>query len=174
MRTRLFTGTLALLVAAGCGGGETDAVAWTDEVCGALAGFTRAATARPDLDLNDPGATVRGLGDYLGSTTAALDDSISRLDAAGAAPVDGGDEYVSRLTNVLTQIRASFDAARARIENIDPASSATPLATALPEAMAPLRALSNLADPTAGLRSSAELQAAAEQAPNCRQLRAVG
>jgi hypothetical protein len=175
--TRRTTGTLAstlVLVAvavAGCGGSKGDPVAWTDDVCGALSGFITAATAQPNLNQNDPAAMVKGLGDYLGSTTAALDTSIKGLDAAGPSPVDGGDEYVSRLKNTLTQIRTSFDTARTQLAAVD-TSSPESLQTALPAAVAPLQELSNLADPTEGLQANEELRAAGEKAPNCKKLSA--
>jgi hypothetical protein len=174
--TRRLTGTLAsmlaLAAAAGCGGG-TDAIAWTDEVCGALTGFTDAVTTQPRLDASDPVAAVQGLGDYLGSTATALQASISTLDAAGASPVEGGDEYVSRLREALTQIRTSFDAARTQLVQVD-TSSAASMTAALPAAVAPLQELTDLADPTEGLRANDELRTAAEQAPNCQRLRGPG
>ena len=177
--TSRFTGmlcsTLALLVAGGCGGGSSsaEAVAWTDEVCGALAGFTRAATTRPDVDRTDPVATVRGYSDYFGSAAAGIDTAITRLESAGASPLDGGDEYVTRLKDALAQIRASFNTARTQLAEVD-TSSVESVTTAIPSATAPLRELSNLADPTAGLRANDELQAAAEEAPNCQALRSTG
>lgn len=170
--TGMLASTLVVLATAGCGGGG-NAVAWTDEVCGAIAGFTTAATTQPDLNSTDPVAMVRGIEEYLGSAATALDTSINRLKAAGKSPVDGGDEYVARLTDALTQIRTSFNAARTQLAAVD-TSSVESVSAALPAAVAPLQELSNLEDPTAGLRDSAELRAATEQAPNCKQLRATG
>jgi hypothetical protein len=176
MRTRRFSwtlaSTLALLVAAGCGGSGagTETVAWTDGVCGALTGFTDVVTTQPQIDPADPVGAVRGVSDYLGSTAEALQRSISALDAVGTSPVDGGDEYVARLRDALTQIRTSFDAARTQLTGLD-ASNPASLATALPAAFAPLQELHNLPDPTEGLRANDELRAASEQAPNCQQLR---
>lgn len=171
MRTRSLTGMLVLLLTAGCGGGDPDAdvVAWTDRVCGALAGFTETATAQPTLDATDPQAAVTGLGTYLASTATAVDASISALEAAGPSPVAGGDEYVARLTGTLTQIRAGFESARTQLDGID-TSSTRSVSTALPAVVAPLQELGNLANPTDGLQANDELRAAADRAPNCRRL----
>jgi hypothetical protein len=179
MGTRRFTNTLAsafvLVVAAGCGeAGDagSDAVAWTDQVCGALSGFARAATTQPKVDGADPAATVRGLGDYFGTTAAALQGSIIELDAVGPSPVDGGDEYVARLKGALTEIRTSFDMARGQLAGVD-TSSVQAMSVALPAAVAPLQELRNLADPTEGLRATDELTAAADKATNCQQVRST-
>jgi hypothetical protein len=47
------------------------------------------------------------------------------------------------------------------------------MSVALPAAVAPLEELRNLADPTAGLRATDELRAAADKAPNCQQVRST-
>jgi hypothetical protein len=179
MSTRRLTGTLAsafvLLVATGCGSGgdtESDAVVWTDQVCGALSGFARAATTQPQVNGADPVATVRGLGDYFGATATAVEGSITALDAVGPSPVAGGDEYVARLKGALAQIRTSFDAAKGQLAGVD-TSSQQAMAVALPAAMAPLQELRNLADPTAGLQATDELRTAADKASSCQQVRST-
>lgn len=182
MGTRRLTCTLAsafvLVVVAGCGGGDgadaagSEAVAWTDRVCGALSGFAVAATTQPRLDGDDPKAAVRGLGDYFGSTAAALQGSIDQLDTVGASPVDGGDQYVARLKGALTQIRTRFDTAEGELAGVD-TSSPQAVSVALPAALAPLQELRNLADPTAGLGTTDELRAATDKAPNCQQVRST-
>jgi hypothetical protein len=180
MRTRRFTCTVAVfaVLAAGCGGADSggvsaDAVAWADQVCGALTGFTRAATAGPGVDVADPVAATQGMSQYLGSTAEELERSLTALEAVGPSPVEGGDEYVARLSEALTGIRAGFEAARTQLDNID-TSDMKGFATAYPAAIAPLQELRNLPDPTEGLRSNEELRAASEQAQNCRELREMG
>jgi len=169
----MLTVTLALTTAgcaAGGDGGGADAVEWTDDVCGALAPFATAASAQPAVDPADPAGMVRELGIYLGSTASAVQDSVRGLEAAGPAPVEGGDEYVDRLTETLTKVGTSFSDAEVRLSGVD-TSSAESVATALPDVVAPLQELGALADPTDGLRSTDELRAAADQAPRCQQLR---
>lgn len=175
MRTRRLGSTLvtALVLVAGCGGGDggnADAVAWTDEVCGALTGFTVAATRQPSLDRTDPAGAVRGMDGYLASTSSAVRQSIAALDEVGPSPVEGGDEYVARLQDALVRIRTSFDAAATRLATVDTSSPAA-FATALPAAVAPLQELHDIPSPTEGLTANDELRTASEQAPRCRELR---
>jgi hypothetical protein len=178
MRTRTLSCTVAALAAlvAGCGGSaapDADAVAWTDQVCGALAGFTRAATTSPEIDRSDPAAAVQELDRYLGATTEELQRSLTALDVVGPSPVDGGDAYVGRLEEALRGIRSGFDSARTQLAGVD-VSDPAQLATAVPAALAPLQELRNLPAPTEGMRDGQELGAASEQADSCRRLRSTG
>jgi hypothetical protein len=178
MRTRRFSCTVAALaaLAAGCGGdaaaGE-EAVAWTNQVCGALTGFTRAATTSPRIDPADQVAAVQEVSRYLGATAEELQRSLTALDAVGPSPVEGGDGYVERLEEALRGIRTGFESARTQLAAID-ASNPAALTTAVPAAMAPLQELRNLPDPTEGMRANDELRAASEQAANCRELGSTG
>ncbi len=178
MRTRRISCTVATIAAlvAGCGehaAPSEEAVAWTNQVCGALSGFTRAATTSPQINRGDPVAAVQELDRYLGATSDELQRSLTALDAVGAAPVDGGDVYVGRLEEALRGIRSGFDSARTQLAAVD-VSDPAQLATAVPAALAPLQELRNLPAPTEGMRAGEELGAASEQAENCRGLRATG
>jgi hypothetical protein len=162
---------VAPVLLTGCGGSSgKDPVAWTDEVCGALAGFSTTVSSPPAVDQNDPEAVKAGLSTFFASTSAALKEAIRGLKAAGPAPVKGGDEYVTRLTETLTRIDTSFTATSGRIGQID-TSSPEAFATALTTELAPLQELENIADPTRGLEDAQELGAAADKAPNCQKLR---
>jgi hypothetical protein len=177
MRTRSFSCTVATIAAlvAGCGGGAApseEAVAWTNQVCGALSGFTRAATTSPQIDRADPVAAVQELDRYLGATSGELQRSLTTLDTVGPSPVDGGDAYVGRLAEALRGIRSGFDSARTQLAGVD-VSDPAQLATAVPAALAPLQELRNLPAPTEGMRASGALGAASERAENCRQLRST-
>jgi hypothetical protein len=176
MRTRRIS-TVAALAAlvAGCGGSAApseEAVAWTDQVCGALSGFTLAATTSPRIDPAVPAVAVQELDRYLGATSDELQRSLTALDTVGASPVDGGDSYVGRLEEALRGIRSGFDSARTQLAAIDVSDQAQ-LATAVPAALAPLQELRNLPAPTEGMRASEQLAAASEQAENCRRLRST-
>jgi hypothetical protein len=178
MRTRRFSCTVAALAAlvAGCGGSAApseEAVAWTNQVCEALAGFTRAATTSLQIDRADPVAAVQELDRYLGATSDELQRSLTALDAVGPSPVDGGDAYVGRLEEALHGIRTGFDSARTQLAAVD-VSDPAQLATAVPAALAPLQDLRNLPAPTEGMRAGGGLGAASEQAENCRRLRSTG
>lgn len=177
MRSRRFPGTAASLVVlaafTGCATPADDAIAWSDRVCGALAGFVEAVTSRPAFDTADPVARVQDVRTYLDAAAAAVALSVTGLGAAGASPLDGGDEYVGRLTDTLTRIGTGFATARDQLADVD-TSSIGAVDAALPVALAPLGQLQNLADPTEGLRSSVELREATDRAPNCRALHRTG
>ena len=174
MKTRTTIGAVAAtlaVLAAGCSSGpSSSAVAWTDKVCGALLGFTDAVSTQPDINPTDPVAAVKGLSQFLGTATTALQGSISGLDAAGPSPVSGGDQIVTSLKSTLTQFQTTFQTAKQKIDAVDTSNPAS-LVSALPAAVAPLQELSNVPDPTADLKNNAELNAAAEQAPNCQKVR---
>lgn len=147
----------------------TDPVAWVDSVCGSLLPFVRAASTEPKINPSDPGAALRGLSAYLGTAVSTLDTALSGLRAAGPSPVAGGDEVVTTLSAALTKFRTTFQTAKTKIDAVDP-NNPSEVATALPEAIAPLQELSSLRDPTADLKSSPELDRAAQQAANCKAL----
>ena len=146
MRARMLTSGVAaalVLLATGCGGGAASgpdpaAVAWTDEVCGALTGFIKAVTDRPDVDPSDAAAAVRDVSGYLGSTTQQLQESLTALAAVGPSPVEGGDAYVARLRTALGGVLAGFETARTQLAAVD-TSSPDAVATAVPAAVAPLQ-----------------------------------
>ncbi len=150
-----------------------DPVAWADKVCGSLLPFVEASTTEPKIDQNNPAATVKALSDYLGKAVSSIDQSLAGLDAAGPAPVADGDAVVTRLKETLTTVRTSFDKAKTAIDKVDP-NNLTELATALPEALAPLQDLNNIQNPTADLKTNPALEAAAAKAPNCQKISKVG
>jgi hypothetical protein len=151
----------------------TDPVAWTDQVCGSLLPFVEASTTEPQFDQSNPSAAVKALSDYLGKAVSTIDQALTGLDAAGPAPVADGDAIVAKLKTTLTTVRGSFDKAKTAIDKVDP-NNITELATALPEALAPLQDLSQLQDPTTDLKTNPELEAAAAKAPNCQKINKAG
>ena len=70
-------------------------------------------------------------------------------------------------------MRTSFDKAKTAIDKVDP-NNLTELATALPEALAPLQDLNNIQNPTADLKTNPALEAAAAKAPNCQKISNAG
>ena len=151
----------------------TDPVAWTDQVCGSLLPFVEASTTEPQFDQSNPGAAVKALSDYLGKAVSTIDQALTGLDAAGPAPVADGDAIVAKLKATLTTVRGSFEKSKTAIDKVDP-NNITELATALPEALAPLQDLSQLQDPTTDLKTNPELEAAAAKAPNCQKINKAG
>jgi hypothetical protein len=153
---------------AGCSSGpSSEAVSWTDGVCGAMLKFTTVATTPPNLDQTNLGKTVQGLTAWLGDTSNAVQGSLDGLHALGKSPVEGGDEVVTKLDSTLTSIKTSFDNARSTLSNVNP-NDPVAAGTALNGAVAALQGLGNL--DTSSLNSNSALNAAAAQAPNCKTL----
>lgn len=153
---------------AGCSSGpSTEAVAWTDGVCGAMLKFTTVATTPPNIDQSNLGKTVQGLTAWLGDTSNAVQSSIDSLHSLGRSPVEGGDEVVTKLDSTLGSIKNSFDSARSTLAAVDP-NDPVAAGTALNGAVTALQGLGNL--DTSSLNSNAALNAAAAQAPNCKTL----
>lgn len=152
---------------------QVRAVAWIDDVCGAVLRFTHAVTVPPDLAGPDPGSVTQNLGGFLSSASTAAQGSLDALARVGPSPVEGGDAVVQRLSGTLGAVKTSLDGVRARLAALD-LNDPAGLSTALPDALAPLQQLSEVSDPELVLRSNPELERAAEQAPNCRQVRTAG
>lgn len=191
---RLLTVLAALLISAGCSsavqgsagpsGGTPasnaaptkttqDGVAWMNDVCGALLPFIRTAATPPPLDQSsDPVTLVKGLSTYFGQASTSAASAITGMAAAGPSPIEGGDEVVTGLTGTLTTFKTTFEDAQTRIDALD-TSDPQALATGLPAAIEPLGELANLPDPTAGLGENPELDKAAKQAANCKEIETV-
>lgn len=148
-----------------------DPVAWADQVCGAMLDFVTATGQQPDIDPSaQPDEVLQGLSEYLGAASTAAGTTAESVRAAGPAPVDNGEDIANQLVETFTTIETTFEGVQTNIENID-ASDPTALSTELPEAFAEFENLSSqLGDPTSDLNSNPELNAAAEQAPNCQQI----
>jgi|GEM_PF-1887697 len=152
---------------------SSEAVTWVNDICGALLPFVATASTDPEIDPTDTEAAIESLSEYLGDAVSSLDGALSGMDAAGASPVEGGDEIVDRLGEALTTFRDSFANAKVDVDAVD-SSDPQQLLEALPAAVAPLQELSSFPDPTVDLRNNAELDAAAQQAPSCRELSGNG
>jgi hypothetical protein len=148
---------------------ETDPVAWMGKICTAMLPALKTRSTQPKLDTANPRDTIAALSTYLGETGTAVDGAINGMSAAGPSPIEGGDEAVRALTTTLTAFRDSVREAKTRIDAID-TSNTRALATELPKAIEPLTALSTLPDPAAELDGNPELDRAAAQAPECRQV----
>lgn len=147
---------------------SADPVAWVNKVCGSLLPFVEASSTRPTVDRSDPQAALKGASTFLGGVETSLDTALTRLKDAGPAPVDGGDEVVTALTDALTPIRTSVHNAKTTVDAADPADPVA-AAAALPAAYGSLQGLTDLnTGPSADLQDQPALRQAARQAPNCR------
>lgn len=151
------------------GPAETDPVAWMDKICTALQPAIKLQETQPELDTANPRDSVAALSAYLGNASTTVDGAINGMAAAGPSPVEGGDQAVSALTKTLGAFRDAAREAKTKMDAID-TSNARELATELPAAVEPLTKVANLPNPAAELGSNPELDQAAAQAPQCRQI----
>ncbi|MEA2345743.1 MAG: hypothetical protein QOF63_3912 [Thermoanaerobaculia bacterium] len=179
MQVRRSVGVLAATVAVvvsmvGCSksaSGSGDAVTFTDNVCGSFIPFLEAASKPPNVSTSDPVKASAGVSQYLGNAVTAVEKAITGLDHAGKSPVAGGDEVVAKTKAALAQIKTAFSNAKATLDSAP--NTPTAKAAALNKAASTMSSLSNLPDPTADLKANAELNAAAEKAPNCQKMKTI-
>ena len=145
-------------------------VAWVDGVCGKVRPFVEAAAAGPQIGGSDATAAVKGLSDYFGKATTAIDGTISGLTATSTAPVTGGDEVLKKMIGTYTAYRTGLQDAKSKVDAID-LSNPQSLASALPAAVQGLPAT---LDPVADLKANPDLGRAVEQSATCKALPAVG
>lgn len=145
-----------------------DPVTWINGVCGSLLGFVKTVSTAPAVDSASPEKTISGLSAYLGGAVTAIDTAMSGMKGAGPSPVAGGDQAVTSITGDLGTFRTSFQSAKTKIDAVN-LSDVGQVATALPEAVAPLQDLSKMST-SSDLKSTPELDRAAQQAPNCQAL----
>jgi hypothetical protein len=151
----------------------SDPVVWMDRVCGSLLPFQQTLKTAPAHTGDDPTATATSISAFLDRNETAVDESLADLDAAGPSPVTGGDAAVAELRSELTTIRRSFDRMKTALDKIDP-TNAVEVASTLPTVLVSLAELVKIQYSATDLRKNPALQAAADQAPNCRSLKTSG
>lgn len=158
---------IALATLPACSADEPppQSVGWIDAFCGSIAGY--AAISAPAGNHADPVAAVEEYRRWATQTEAALDAALTEIARVGASPIEGGDGLVAQTTDRLGRYRDRFAEAAARLEEVDPGEGN--VAEAVEEALAPLQDLG--AAPTVDLDPATPLGQAAENAPNCRQIR---
>lgn len=154
---------------------EQGAVAWVDQICGSLLPYVKAAGSPPKpAEAPDAATLVRDLNDYLSRSEESAGSAISGMEAAGPAPVDGGDEIVGRLTSTLETMQASLRDARTRIERVD-INDRQELQREVPAAIESVERLAVTPSPMADLQNNPQLAEAGRQAAGCQEIaREVG
>ncbi|HLU59475.1 MAG TPA: hypothetical protein VKZ81_28780 [Pseudonocardia sp.] len=154
---------------------EQVAVAWVDQICGSLLPYVKAAISPPKPAAAPDAATlVRELRDWLSESERSAGSAIDGMEAAGPAPVDGGDEVVRKLRSSLETMQASFRDARTRIERVD-ITDRQQLQREVPAAVESVERLASTSSPMADLQLNPELARAGKEAAGCKQIaREVG
>lgn len=162
-----------LTAATGCGGSPSGpdkaAVAWEDQVCGAIGSqFTERALRKPEPNLDSQAAAQQAESAYLADVLTGLDGAITGVTQAGPAPVSGGDEVLHQVVGALGQLKTTISDAKTKIDQADPARPGA-VSQALTVAANSVTVSSQTA---AGVlkqidNSYPTLAAAEQQAPNC-------
>lgn len=151
---------------------QEQTVAWTDSVCGAVVPVAESLLNPPGFDLTAPGPTRAGYVAYLAKAQAATDKAVQEVAAAGAAPVEGGQEAADEVRDQLTDLRDDLGDARTQLERIDP-NDANAIGRAAIAAGNVVGAVGNNVQVLNALDGNPRLDAAFEQASSCQRLRAV-
>jgi hypothetical protein len=155
------------MLAAACGGGLSDAVAWADNVCRVLQPFGDAVRRVPNLDLPNVNATRESVAEYFGSVAEAAAQASSELDKAGKSPIAGGDQLVMKYKYLLSRGKDSFSSAKSRIDATVPADSQS-LTVVFTSIATEFQANGQSVDINRELKANPDLENAAKQAPSCQ------
>jgi hypothetical protein len=184
-----FLGVLLAAVLTGCGGTsapptpttpptptgtpQEQALAWTGSVCAALVPVVAQLTAAPAVRLDAPEATRQAYLAYLADGLAATDRARAALDAAGPAPVAGGDALAEQVRGDVADLRADLVEAQQQVQQADP-NSAAALGRALVSGSNLVSALLNGAKVAGTINRNPVLHDAYDRSPSCAQLQRSG
>jgi hypothetical protein len=161
---------LAVLAAAGCGGGPAPR-AWAASVCEALAPWRTeisalAATTQQQMTAKTTPAQAReNLVRMLGGAEAASETAREKVAAAGVPDVEGGEAVASGFVGSLSAVRDAYGKARRAIEALDNGPGFYDGVQAAVDTLN--REYEASALDTANL-DSPELRAAFDEVPECR------
>ncbi len=153
--------------------GASDATAWAEQVCAAVAPEVEKLGAGPNIDPSNPQAAKDGLVSYLDTMVGALDRMIDGMQDAGAPPVPDGQVAVDRAVGTLEEAKGSIEAAKDELEGADVSDPAA-FQAAFTKVGEDLQKLSDLDNPMAGLRGNEELHKAFQEAESCKELAGSG
>jgi len=128
-------------------------------------------TAPPPVDLSDPAATRQAYSTYFADAQTAADQALDRLQSLGVPPVENGQEVFNDLRDQLTDLRADLADARSQLDQADPNDLAA-VGNSVVAAGNVVGALGNKGQVLAIFETSPQLDAAAEQVPECEDLEA--
>ncbi|MGX7825736.1 hypothetical protein ACTG9Q_11650 [Actinokineospora sp. 24-640] len=146
-----------------------DAKAWAEKVCASVAPEVAKLSGGPNIDPSNPEKARDGLVTYLDTLAGALDRMIGGVRDAGAPPVAEGQVAADRTISTLEEAKGAVESAKTRLAAADVSDPAA-FQAAFVKVGEDLQKLSELEDPTAGLRGNAELDAAFREAESCKTL----
>lgn len=178
MIRRLIIGTVLVSVtatgAAACGGGGGDGdggkpapeVAWAGRVCdGVTAGG--AGLSFPQLDPKDEAKSAKAIAGFLDAMNRHLETLETKVQGAGAPPVDGGRAALDSALSNLRGTQEAVQSASARITKAE-VTDAKSYKAALRDAGRAMQKVQTYQGPTKDLRANPALAKAFDQANSCK------
>jgi hypothetical protein len=144
---------------------------WMGRVCEPLVPLTQRLGSLPVPDLADAAATRQAYVEYLDAAVQETDKAIETVTAAGPPPIEGGDAAANDIRGQLADLRRDLVQARDQIERADGDAAAVGQVVAATGNL--IESFGNRLQAAAALTDDPRLEAAFEQAPQCRDLRAV-
>ncbi|SNR33090.1 hypothetical protein SAMN06265360_102192 [Haloechinothrix alba] len=191
-RTAVAGAVLATLLAAGCGsddgageppvadssgtpeqdgasnGADVDdeVLAWTGTICTALQD-SGAAIEMPEIDPTHPESAREGFLDFLGSLDTEFGSLDDTLRDVGPPPVDGGEDTYDAAMETLQESREAVQEAMVSLEEAEVTDEES-FQAAVVEAGAKMEELGSRDGPSGDLRENPALEAAFQEASECR------
>lgn len=145
------------------------AVDWANSMCSAILEFDGKAP-RFEIDSSTPAAMIASLTTFLDAMSARINDAVSKLQALGPSPVDGGEQAAQAMVGALQQLRFSVERSRTRLTGVDP-NDRPGTSAALQDIAKELQNLREPVNPLEGMSARyPDLQAAARSADNCTEV----
>lgn len=146
-----------------------DAVAWADKVCATVGPEAEKFKTPPAVDPSNLQATKDNFVAYLDGMAQALDRMVGGIRDAGAPPVADGETAAKAVEDSLENAKATVIKAKDNLAKVD-ASNPQAFQAGMAQVGQDLQGLSQMEDPTKGLRGNKELNEAFEKSATCKAL----
>lgn len=147
-------------------------IAWTDSICGAIIPVAESLLNPPGFDVTAPAATQDAYLSYVTRAQSATDKALEDVAAAGAAPVDDGQQVADEVREQLTDLRDDLSDARTQLQQADP-NDASSIGRSVVAAGNVVGAVGNSAQALSALDGNPRLDTAFDQAQSCQRLRSI-
>jgi len=150
-----------------------DAVAWADKVCATVGPEAAKFSQPPVTDPTNLQATKDNFVAYLDGMAQALERMISGIKDAGTPPVADGEAAAKAVESSLQTAKDTVTKAKDNLAKVD-ASNPSAFQAGMAQVGQDLQGLSQMEDPTKGLRGNKELNDAFEKSEKCKALNDPG
>lgn len=164
--------------APGSGGTGTAAAgeevtAWTGQICTALLPVVETLRTPPQVDVSDPAAAQQAYTSYLNNAQTRAEQAQQEVAAAGAPPVEGGEEIAQDVQDQVADLREDLTQAQGQLDAVDPANPVD-VGQAVAAGGNVLGAVGNNVQAVGAVTTDPALRDAFELAPSCAELRSAG